>query len=275
MKVVTKKRINRMKQLSKITGLAILICMSIFTSCKKEKFDLKTSNMELSSEYDGVQVLNLYQNELTIRGKLSPKDISASQIEIKITSDADPNGFVFNVNLSDRELKEGGNVFLYKDLYTIVSAGNFTDASRKIIKVNPDGDNINVSLNNDFISGSFPISCAEVIHITYWPSDHTATLFLRGYDYTGNENKFIHVWTSQDPFPLKIYLSFDDPTQYAGLPNFENFKTNLAFVNSFSATPNYLGVLFQEDMIYIEYNSVVYWSILGANTFAPLMRTQM
>lgn len=264
-----------MKQLSKIAALILLISLFAITSCKKDEQDLKNSEMDLTNDYKYVSVLNLYQNQLDIRGKIAPNHATNSQIEVKITSKADPIGFTFMANLSDRDFTEGKVRYLYKDLYTSVTAGNFTDAGRKIIKVDPTGDNIEVTLGNNLINGSFPINCNDVVALTYWPYDHTATLFLYGHRFSGAEDKYVYVWTSRDSHPIEIQLQYDDPLQYAGLPNFNNFKTSLQFMDGPNAFPNYLGVFFQNDLVFVDYGGVVYSSILGENTFAPLARTQM
>ncbi len=264
-----------MKQLTKISALILFITLFSITSCKKDEEDLKYSDMDLVAEYNGVWTLNLYQNELDIRGKIAPKDAPSSQIELRITSNADPVGFKFTANLTNSDFTEGKVKYLYKNLNTSVTAGNFTDANRKIIKVDSTGDHIAVSLGNNLLNGNFPINSSDIVSLTYWPYDHTATLFLRGYRFNGNEDKNVYVWTSRDPYPLLINLQYDDPLQYAGLPNFNSFNTSLQFMDGPNAFPNFLGVFFQNDLVFVDYGGVVYSSVLGENTFAPLVRTQM
>lgn len=264
-----------MKQLSKISALILFVALFSITSCKKDEEDLKNSEMDLTAKYDGVWTLNLYQNQLDIRGKIAPKDAPSSQIELRITSNADPVGFAFTANLTNSDFTEGKVKYLYKSLNTSVTGGNFTDAARKIIKVDSTGDHIEVTLGNNLINGNFPINCNDVIALTYWPYDHTATLFLYGHRFTGTEDKRVYVWTSRDSYPIEIPLHYDNPLQYAGLPNFNSFTTSLQFMDGPTAFPNYIGVFFQNDLIFVDYEGVVYSSVLGENTFAPLVRTQM
>ncbi len=256
------------------TLLFWVVTFLMLASCKKEEENLSNSEMELSADYNGVWTLNLYQNKLDIRGKIAPKIAPNNQIELKISSNADPTGFKMLANLTDREFSENKVTYLYKDLYETVSAGNFTDGSRKIIKVNPEGDYIKVMLGDNVINGSFPIDCHDVLQLTYWPYDHTATLFVSGYNFSGNEDKQVYVWTSRDPYPIQIQLQYDNPLQYAARPNFSSYSTNLTFVDDYSAYPNYLGVFFQNDIVFVDYNGTVYRSVLGVNTIAPLVPTQ-
>lgn len=259
----------------KIRILLILVVSFIMLfSCKKDKENLRNSEMSLSANYSGLWRLNLIQNELSIRGKIAPSIAPQNQIEVKISSNADPIGFIISANLSDSEISEDNVTFLYKDLNEIVTAGNFSDKRRKIIKVNPEGDEIQVMVGNNLMKGQYPIDCSDVLHLTYWPYDHTATLFLDGYRFLGTEHKEIYAWTSRDPYPILIQLEYDNPLQYSILPNFNNYNASIAFIDNYSSMPNFLGVFFQHDIVFIEYNGTVYSSALGINTFAPLVPTQ-
>ncbi len=254
--------------------LILLAAFFMLASCKKDEEDLRNSQMKLSADYNGVWTLNLCQNKLDIRGKIAPKIVSGNQIELKITSNADPIGFKITARLTEGEFSENKVTYLYKNLYETVSAGSFTDGSRKIIKVNPEGDYIKVMLGDNLLNGSFPINCQDVLQLTYWPYDHTATLFLKGYDYTGNEEPHVYVWTSRDPYPILVQLQYDNPFQYTAQPNFSSYNTDFIFVDGYSAFPNYLSVFFQNDLVFVDYNGTVYSSVLGINTFAPLVQTQ-
>jgi hypothetical protein len=66
-------------------------------------------------------------------------------------------------------------------------------------------------------------------------------------------------------------MEYDDPTQYQGLPSFNNYKKNIEFVDSWSNYDNQiLGVYPEGDTIFVKYNNKTYYSIYPTNTFEAL-----
>jgi len=260
-----------MKRLT-ITTLLTLTVVFLLSSCKKDELSIKNNELDLHSSKSGITVLNIQNNELQVQGKLKPEDAPNNTIDIQVTSNADPVGFTFTVTLTSGSYTEGKNKYLYKSFSGIVSAANYTDSERKRIKVSPSGDDIKVTVGNNLVSASFPIQCNEVVSMTYWPSGNESTLFIRGYEFDGSENKTILVWSSRDNSQISYSGTWDDPSQYQGPQNFSNFFFNINYVDGPSSSyPHAIGVnATGETTIYILYNQQAYSTKYKENTHMPL-----
>lgn len=240
-----------------------------FTSCKKDEKGIENPELTLKGNRD-ISILNLYQNTIEVSGRVSPDDVSGDQITIKITSNADPTGFEISLNLSEGSYTEGKNKYVYKSFSASVNAANKTDAEKKRIKVNADGDVIKVVLGNNIIEKTISIDCQEVVTLTYWPSSYTATAFIYGYNFNGTENKQLEAWTTRDDQHIPLVANAFDVT-YQSNQSFTNYTYDITFIDGWSSyTQGYLGIYPEGDTIFVKYNDVNYFSILDNNTFSPL-----
>lgn len=258
-----------------VYSVLLLVAVSVFSSCKKDEMSLKAPELILKGDYNGVTTLNLSQNKLSISGKLVPESAVDNKISIKVTSNADTVGFEFTAKLSDGDVVDGKTRYLFKKFSENIYAANHTNATAKYIKVASTTDIIKVVVGSNIIQKTYPVNCQEVLTLTYWPSSLSGTLFLHGHTFSGSENKQVEIWTIRDPQHVPMTLVYNDPTQYQGLPSFNNFQVNLDFIDGFSSIPNsIIGINPSGDTVYIRYNSKTYFSVFNSNTFAPLVEIQ-
>lgn len=240
------------------------------TSCKKDEKDIESPELTVKGDKD-INALNLYQNTLEVSGKVAPDDASGDQITVKITSNADPTGFEASVNVSEGSYTEGKNKYVFKSFNTNFFAANKTDASKKRIKVDANGDVVKVMLGNNIIEKSITINCNEVITMTYWPGSSSATAFLYGYNYNGSENKQLEAWTTRDDQHIPLTVNAFD-TAYQANQAFTNYNYDISFIDGWSSyAQGSLGIYPEGDTIFFNYNGTNYYSIYLNNTFAPLV----
>lgn len=250
------------------TLIFIPLILIYFFSCKKEEKSI--SHYELTLKPTKNINLNIYNNEVEVSGKI-PFDFSENNITLHITSNSDSIGFKRTLNLTKESFTEGKYKYLLKSFNTNIYAANHTDSAKKYIKVSPIADIIKVRLlieNN--LSRTINIDCNDLLTLTYWPYDE-ATVFLWGHSFNGNENKIVQVWSGKDPNRIQMFLEYNDPTIYQGLPAFNNYNLSFYIVDGPSSSfgPS-IGVNRGGDKIYVLYNDLLYFSDYKINTFMPL-----
>lgn len=255
-----------MKKITTLFLLTVAIA-AIFSSCKKDEQSIETpilvltnSNTNLTSLYPGFESL---QYDLQV----APEDAVDGKITIKITTDADPTGFELELTTSAGEYVEGKVKYQYARATGIVYAGNHTNADAKRIKVNEAGDEIVIVAGNNIITKSFPVICSETLKYTYWNSSSSATIFLYGYSYDGTASKQIELWSTRDNQHVNIDGKWNDPTQYQGLPSFNNYNFEVNFINGFShPADTVIGIYPEGDTVYIKYNNKTYWQLYNSSS---------
>lgn len=255
--------------MKKIKNLFFGVMMILaLISCKKEEKSITNSELILKPTKD--IHLNLYNNDFQVEGKI-PNDFSESKITLHITSNADSIGFRTSLNLKNESYTEGKYKYLLKTFNTKIYAANYTDSINRYIKVAPTSDVIKVKLLTESnLSRTINMDCNEVITLTYWPYDE-ATIFLWGHSFNGNENKTVQVWSGKDPNKIQMYLEYNDPTIYQGLPAFNNYSLSFDITEGPSSSIGpAIGVNKTEDKIYVQYNDLLYFSTYKNNTFMPL-----
>lgn len=246
-----------MKNVIKISVFVFAFILML-ASCKKEEMSLANPVLDLGDS--DLAALNLYDNDLSISGKVAPEDASDGTIKIKITSTADPTGFEFTEDCKDGDLTEGDTKYLYKSFYTTISAANETDAAKKRIKVAETGDNITVTIGDNIISKTFKVNTEEVLTYTYWNADAMGSLFLYGYQYDEAATKILEVWSTRDD--QRIPLTGEYSTTAT---EFGSYTFDVNFIDDWSQEENgIIGIYPEGDTIFVDLNDKVYFAPYNA-----------
>jgi len=262
-----------MKNLLKISLLFVAVLV-MFSSCKKDEMSITSPELTLTGDDEVNYELNVYQEDLSISLMVAPEDAPDGEITVKATSIEDPTGIEFTIKLSDGDYTEGKVKYLYKRGSDIIYAANHTDADAGKLKVSPNGDVITVVVGDNLISDTYNVNCEDKVALTYW-GEAEATIFVYGYSFDGSENLTVQAWSSRDISPLDIDLEYNDPTQYNGLPSFNNYSYTFSFVDSWSSYNDTLMGIYPTstgiaDTVFVKYNNVTYYSVFPTNTFMPM-----
>ncbi|NLF43176.1 MAG: hypothetical protein GX587_10815, partial [Bacteroidales bacterium] len=240
-------------------------------SCKREDLNISENEFTIKPDYDDLTMLNLKQNKIAIRAYLIPEITNESNIDVKVSSNADPDGYILSVPLKDGTYFQANTNYHYRGIETYIFAANHSDSTRKFIKVNAPTDAINISIGDNIYSKAVMISSQEILSMTYWPESMESTLFLWGLKYQGDEQKNFECWTSYNKTPKPFTGIYNNPMQYQNLPEFENFSVDLTFTNNLSSSvPDVLKLQNEGDTVFIKYAGKTYYSLFKRNTFAPL-----
>jgi hypothetical protein len=265
--------------MKKIYPLLIGVLILTFTSCTKEKVIEKSTlqlSVHLGQNYP-FQSLNLYNNDLSISAELIPETVGDS-IEIKITTNADTQGFILKIPAKEATYRDGYELYSYKRANKVVYAANHTAPENRRIKVDEKGDIIYVEIKEVNLKNQFPVNTNETISITYWPAWEEATIFLYGYNFQGKKSiasdgsskKEITVWTDSDNMPVTLEGQWNDPDKYQAKPGFTDYTFSCKFVKNTSSDVTKEIYVNDGDNVYIEYNDVTYVSLFKKNIFRPL-----
>lgn len=231
----------------------------VLNSCKKEEQSIEEPTLELTNSTSSLTALYPGYEQLHYDFMVAPEDVTDGKITVKVTSDGDPIGFSFEVTTTASSYTEGKNRFLYQRATGIVYAANHTDADAKKIKVDPLGDDVVITIGNNVISNSLSFIGGETLKYTFWSTSSSATIFLYNYIYDGTENKQIEVWSTRDDQHVNIDGKWNDPSQYQGLPSFNNYSFDIDFNDGFSyPADTIVGVYPEGDTIYVKYNNKTY-----------------
>lgn len=254
----------------------IFICAAfivMFSACKKEQVSLDEAEITLSGEKEVLTKLNLYNNEIDYDIML-PSDLDISEVELKITTEADPTGIVVVANLSKGSYKDGKKEVNYLRATGILQVGAFSDVDREMIKVKSTTDKVTVVVGDDIVSGSMDMDAKQVLSITNWPEITTdlvdATIFLYGYSFDGSENPKVIISSSHDSKKVEIMGDYNDPTQYNGMPAFNTYDFDISFQRNGNTSGQTIGVT-DGCEIYIEYKNTIYVGIFNENTSLALL----
>lgn len=260
-----------MKNLIVALSVVALFAM-VFSGCKKEDVNLETPSITLDENNDfndEFTSLNIDNNELSISAMLPP-DLVGDSVDIKISSDSDTDGFILRVKTDVREYTDGNQNVIYRSVSKTIYAAAFTDAERRYIKINSDQEEVHVSIQDDLVSGSYPVDGREAISVTFWPTWSECTVFLYGRDFEGNESKSIEVWTTSDDTQITINGVFNDPTQYNAPPAFNDYTFTLTFVEgSSNQSQGEIGAA-DGDVVYIKYSGVTYNIPFRTSSSSPI-----
>jgi hypothetical protein len=87
------------------------------------------------------------------------------------------------------------------------------------------------------------------------------------FDFTKSESKQIDVWTTRDSQHVTLTGTWDDPTQYQGLPAFNNFTFSFTYNDGWSYPADKLvGIYPEGDTLFVSYGSKIYKTLYNANT---------
>ncbi len=261
-----------MRKLLKISVLLMVVVLT-FSSCKKDEMSIEKSELALSGKDDINLKLNYYQPDLEIRGKIAPEDAVDGKVTIKVTSDADPTGFEFTLDLTDGSYVDGKTKYLYKSFYGTIYAANHTDADGKRIKVGATDGKITVTVGNNLASDNYSVSSDQILSKTYWANDDAASIFIYNYEFDGSENLSIEAWTHRDNTPITIDMKYSDPAAHQGLPKFNSYNYTVKFKDAWSnQSDTSLGTYHDiADTVFIKYNNKTYYSVYKESTSAPLL----
>lgn len=245
-----------------IIVLATLALAAIFNSCKKDEQSIETPILVLSNSNTNLTALYPGFESLQFDVQVAPEDVVDGKITLKFTTDADPTGIEIVATTTAGEYVDGKIKYQFARATGIIYVGNHTDAAAKRIKVDPTGDELVVTAGNNVITETYPVICSETLKYSYWSYDNSASLFLFGYSYDGTESKQVELWSTRDNQHLVINGLWDDPSQYQGVPSFNNFKFNFKYRDGFSIlADNFVGIYPEGDTLFIKYNNKTYWQL--------------
>lgn len=230
--------------------LALVISGAIFSSCKKEnkEKDLKQNELAMSSDLD------LMNNELIVNGRFTPDDGIGGTAVVKITSGADPDGFTFNADVTDREYADDGTTYKYRGFYESVYAANKTNQEKRLIKVDPNGDEIKVDVEDGSLSGTTSVDCKKTFICDYGFGGFSMEIYT--YTSTGDEREALKI--SSDRVPKQALVRFDFDESYKGFGKFtQDLTLHDADYSVFSNGSYYIG--FKQDstdILYMQYKDV-------------------
>ncbi len=138
-----------MKNLFKIS-IALFAIFSVFTSCKKDTLDLEES--VINHKINGSDKAWAEDYDISFWAYLVPGTISEDKVDIKVTSEADPEGFIIEGTVSDYVYEGDDAKYNTQSVANHFDAAAITDADKKWIKVNPDGDVITVTIGDNIIT---------------------------------------------------------------------------------------------------------------------------
>ena len=260
-----------MKKTTIIVSTALLL-MAVFSSCKKDEQSIDKPILVLEQGSTSLSALRPGFDQLNYDLQVAPEDVNNGKVTIKVTSDADPLGFSFEASTTASSYVEGKIKFLLERATGIVYAGNHTDATAKRIKVDPAGDEIEITIGNNVISKTFPYVAGETLKYTFWSYDRSATVFLYNYIYDGTEAKQIEIWSTRDDQHVNIDGKWDDPSLYQGLPSFNNYSFGVKFLDGFSyPADTVVGIYPEGDTVFIKYNNKTYWQVYNSSSNGPMM----
>ncbi len=227
--------------------LALVISGAIFSSCKKEnkEKDLKQNQLAMTSDLD------LMNNELEINGRFTPDDPIGGTAVVKITSGADPEGFTFNADITESEYTDGSTDYKYRGFFEKVYAASKTNANERLIKVDPNGDEIKVDVEDGSLDGTASVDCKKTFICDYGFGGFSMEIYT--YTSRGDEREALKI--SSDRVPKQALVRFDFDDSYKG---FGKFKQNLTLHDAdfsvFSNGSYYIG--FKQDstdILYMQY----------------------
>lgn len=252
-----------------LIGIAIAATVA-FSSCKeKEESSVAENTVDVIIDNDeNRSTLSMYDNSFKVDARLIPDGLEDS-VEVKITSNADPEGFTTTVKLTDGDYVEGKIKYLYKKFYKDFDVALFTDADRKTIMVGSQGDIVKIDIGNGLHVEEISFDPSTSVALTYWSQVYEnsieSTCFIYEYGFDGSQSPSIEVWTSYDDTKVSYNMEWNDPTQYNGLPDFNNYNIGIDFTIN-SSTGN--GKIGASDgcTVYIKYNEITYTSVFHETT---------
>ena len=264
-------------------NLLVLSLLIGLSSCKKEEVSLEEPELSITnnSNRDWVpsNAVILGFNEMYISGKLAPEDVTNDEVIVKISSNADPEGFEITLPTTFSSQNEGKIKYLFHRFSGTVSAANHTDAEKKKIKVSEYGDTISITIGDDIITKTIAFYSDEKLTYTFYNFSFSAVVFLNGYYYEGTENKSIDVWSTRDNQVVIIEGEWVDPSIYQGLPAFSRYKFDILLNDGWSyPADNMVGIYpFSEldpdgDTIFIKYNDKTYYTVYTETVTGPLQQ---
>jgi len=137
-----------MKNLIKLS-FSFIVFAVIFSSCKKDAVDLENSYMDIIVSEDGLWAGD---NNLRYVAYLEPGSISGETVTIKYSSEADPEGYSFEAAYYNTTLESGRDVYNIQKIDRYFEVATETIADDGILKVNPDGDNVTITIGNNIFS---------------------------------------------------------------------------------------------------------------------------
>jgi len=249
---------------------AFLFFVIFLSSCVDvQEADLEESVLDLSvtNNYYNLTELNLMNNELIISAMLIPS-LNKQTIEIQVSSKADPQGFKINANLVADTYVSGSYEYRFLQMEERLQIGTATDANNKILKVSKGSDIITVKIADAGLEGTYKVSTADVLDMTYWSGNTTGTLWIYKYEHPGSILPYVKIWTDTDPIN-KLTLNTEGD---ASNSSFYRYFCELNFnTTATSSSGNALAVdSKQETYIYIEYEGKTYKSKFANEQTTPL-----
>lgn len=131
--------------------IILLVAVSIaFSSCKKDPVDLENSYMDFLIEDD----LWAADNEVRVIANLTQGSLVEDMASINISSEADPEGITIERGYYRyaAKLGHGGQEYNVDQLDFNFYTAVYSDAENKTIKVNPDGDKVTITIDDNVFS---------------------------------------------------------------------------------------------------------------------------
>lgn len=137
-----------MKHLIK-TVIVLLALAAVLPACKKDPVNLKNSYMDMLISSDGVTAV---ENEVRYVANLTPGTLSGGEVTITYSSEADPEGISLEASYWNDEITSGRDVYKVQKIDRNFYAATETNADKKRLKVNPDGDKITITIGDNVLT---------------------------------------------------------------------------------------------------------------------------
>lgn len=142
------KNFNNMKNLIK-TIVVLFALSAILTACKKDAVDLKNSYMNIIVSENGLWA---FDNDIRYVANLKPGTLTGDKVTITYTSEADPQGISIESSYLNTELTSGRDVYNIQKIDRSFYVAVETNADKGRLKVNPDGDNVTITIGDNAFS---------------------------------------------------------------------------------------------------------------------------
>jgi hypothetical protein len=136
-----------MKNFEKLFVLLLLGAVTILSSCKKDPIDLENSYMDII--YGSDNGLWAGDNDIRYVANLAPETLSGGTVNITYSSQADPVGFTIESVYWNTTMDWGRDVYNIQKIDRSFKTAAFTDADNAFLKVNPEGDEITITIGDD------------------------------------------------------------------------------------------------------------------------------
>lgn len=256
-----------------LTFIFIIAIVAVLASCRDKKvYDRPVVEYGIEASGDYYEA-NLYHPDFRCTADYPPSTAPA-MAEFKITSDADPTGFIVEAPLYQSEYYYNGDTYRELSAELNVYAALQTIPEKNYIAINPDGDYIRVNFDNGSQVISIPANGKRATGITYWQAGNSlseATIFMYDYFFEASSNPVVHVFSDYDPQGFLLEGIYTPPSTTRNMP-FPHYTFDFAVDETIEQSDPWTRLLAAApgEYVYIVCDGIMYRSYAFENLFEPL-----